>query len=132
MPGGKFGQANEAGEQLELTEKEREYEAKIAAIWKGILNIDVDGSTDFFASGAGSMDVVRLVEEVRSAKNCMLKQTNRQVKDKCDDVELLPEDVYMGPFLEDFVKTTILKLRSGGGNGPIEMKYDAVSVERRT
>lgn len=69
VPGGKFGQADEADEKLELTEKEGEYEAKIVAIWKGILNMDVEDSTDFFASGAGSMDVVRLVEEVENAKN---------------------------------------------------------------
>jgi len=32
---------------------------KAMAIWKSILNSDVTDETDFFAAGAGSMDVVR-------------------------------------------------------------------------
>lgn len=32
-------------------------------VWQGILNIGVDETTDFFKAGAGSMDVVRCVEE---------------------------------------------------------------------
>ena len=28
-------------------------------MWKGILNTDIEITTDFFKSGAGSMDVVR-------------------------------------------------------------------------
>src|SRR3954452_12029866 len=83
----------------------------IQAIWKGILNMDnLSDDTDFFASGAGSMDVTRLVEEV---------------KQKCA-VELANEDVYMGPTLGEFVRATILKQRAGASGGAIEVKYNAV------
>ena len=58
----KFGGNMEAGDDsLELTDEEKVICQKAAAIWKGILNVDVDDSTDFFACGAGSMDVVRSV-----------------------------------------------------------------------
>ena len=38
---------------------------KIRAVWTAILKSDVTSDTDFFGAGAGSMDVVRLVEEVK-------------------------------------------------------------------
>ena len=38
---------------------------KIRAVWTSILKSDVASDTDFFGAGAGSMDVVRLVEEVK-------------------------------------------------------------------
>lgn len=45
--------------KLELTNEEKEICETIRKLWEGILNIDVEEETDFFASGAGSMDVVR-------------------------------------------------------------------------
>jgi formyltetrahydrofolate dehydrogenase len=59
MNAAKFGKAEEAKEALEFTETEKEVANSLKEIWKGILNIDVEGSTNFFATGAGSMDVVR-------------------------------------------------------------------------
>ena len=45
---------------VELTDEEKEIQSKARQIWQGILNLEsVDDSTDFFACGAGSMDVVR-------------------------------------------------------------------------
>jgi len=62
-----FGKAEEARQSLELSDEEVEMREVIRGIWKGILLKDIDAETDFFASGAGSMDVTRLVEEVKSA-----------------------------------------------------------------
>lgn len=70
---------------------------------------DVTSETDFFKSGAGSMDVTRLVEEV---------------KEKCGGISLQTEEVYMATTLEDFIKAVVLK---GRGVGQEEFKYDAVS-----
>ena len=46
-----FGKAEEARESLELTEEEAAMRESIRTIWKGILLKDIDGETDFFASG---------------------------------------------------------------------------------
>lgn len=44
---------------IEMTAEEREMLPVLREVWTGILRIDVDDDTDFFASGAQSMDVVR-------------------------------------------------------------------------
>ena len=62
IPASKFGQAD-ASEALELTDEEEEMRDKLKAAWGGILNKDITDETDFFKSGAGSMDVVRLVRK---------------------------------------------------------------------
>ncbi|RXM96996.1 Mitochondrial 10-formyltetrahydrofolate dehydrogenase [Acipenser ruthenus] len=89
-----------AGESVsvELTEEEKTTAQQIRAIWKGILsNVpEVEESTDFFKSGAASMDVVRLVEEI---------------KQKCDGLQLQNEDVYMATKFEDFIQMIVRKLR---------------------
>jgi formyltetrahydrofolate dehydrogenase len=59
----------------------------------------INGDTDFFKCGAQSMDVVRLVEEV---------------KEKCN-LTLQAEDVYMATKFEYFVKSAVLKSRGGDG-----------------
>lgn len=83
---------------VELTEEEHNVALKIKSIWKGILsNVAViEDSTDFFKSGAASMDVVRLVEEI---------------KQQCDGLELQNEDVYMATKFEDFIQMIVRKLR---------------------
>ena len=58
VPASKFGQAD-ASESLELTEEEKGMQEKLKDAWHGILNKDITDETDFFKSGAGSMDVVR-------------------------------------------------------------------------
>lgn len=60
VPASKFGQAD-ASESLELTDEEKEMKEKLQAAWSGILNKEIEDDTDFFKSGAGSMDVVRSV-----------------------------------------------------------------------
>ena len=94
----RYGQEDNA-EQLELSERETLHASLIAETWKSILGVEVDKETDFFKSGAGSMDVTRLVEEVR---------------EKCE-IELENEDVYMSTTLDEFVRTAVLKSRGSGG-----------------
>ena len=59
-----YGATSEEQVELELTEEEQAIPGQIKEIWSGILNMDVDDSTDFFGAGAASMDVARLVEVV--------------------------------------------------------------------
>lgn len=47
--------------QIEYTEQENAAIQRIRDVWEVILGVEVDDDTDFFACGAGSMDVVRLV-----------------------------------------------------------------------
>lgn len=95
----KFGQVEEAAEAIELTEEERAIEGKLREIWMGILsNPDIVEDTDFFKAGAGSMDVTRLVEEV---------------KEKCLIV-LEAEEIYMNTRYGDFVRLSVLRYRGGG------------------
>jgi formyltetrahydrofolate dehydrogenase len=59
LPAAKYGKQEEARESIQLTDDEKEMAIALKFIWEGILNIAVQESTDFFATGAGSMDVVR-------------------------------------------------------------------------
>ncbi|XP_069012416.1 mitochondrial 10-formyltetrahydrofolate dehydrogenase [Embiotoca jacksoni] len=84
--------------RVELTEEERKMAEQIRNIWKNILSTipAVEDTTDFFKSGATSMDVVRLVEEV---------------KQKYGGVQLQNEDVYMAATFTDFIQMFVRRLR---------------------
>lgn len=59
-------QADDSKSDLgEVTPEEKKMLQQLATIWEAIIGVVVEDSTDFFASGAGSMDVTRMVEEVR-------------------------------------------------------------------
>ena len=102
---GKFVQANEYGKaveeevKLELTPEEQGISDQLKQVWLEILKIPIEEDTDFFATGAGSMDVVRLVEEV---------------KDKTG-VEITNEDVFMATQFGDFIQTVVKASRGGSG-----------------
>ncbi|XP_044768613.1 cytosolic 10-formyltetrahydrofolate dehydrogenase [Neomonachus schauinslandi] len=83
---------------LELTEEELVMAEAVRSAWKRILPsvLEVEDSTDFFKSGAASVDVVRLVEEM---------------KELCDELELENEDVYMATTFGDFIQLLVRKLR---------------------
>jgi formyltetrahydrofolate dehydrogenase len=105
----KFG-STEEDVDIEFTAEEQENAAKIKGIWSGILSTDaIEADSDFFKMGAGSMEVVRLVEEV---------------KEKCG-IELQSEDVYMATTFDEFVKAVILQ---GRGGGATEFTYDAIRM----
>ncbi|KAK3610577.1 hypothetical protein CHS0354_009017 [Potamilus streckersoni] len=92
----KFGKEDTQEDKLELTPEEQKMIKNLKVVWNGILNINIENSTDFFKSGAGSMDVVRLVEEV---------------KQKCNGIKLENEDVYMNTVFEDFVNCVVKRGR---------------------
>lgn len=45
--------------QIEFTQDEKQQIEEVRDIWEAILSVDIEDDTDFFVSGAGSMDVVR-------------------------------------------------------------------------
>uniref|UniRef100_A0A3P8WSU6 10-formyltetrahydrofolate dehydrogenase n=1 Tax=Cynoglossus semilaevis TaxID=244447 RepID=A0A3P8WSU6_CYNSE len=99
---------------VELTEEEKTFAAHMKVVWHGILtNLDSIGdSTDFFKSGASSMDVVRLVEEV---------------KGRVSTCQLQNEDIYMNTTFHDFIQMCVRKLR--GEDGEEELIVDYVEKE---
>ncbi|XP_032218794.1 cytosolic 10-formyltetrahydrofolate dehydrogenase isoform X2 [Nematostella vectensis] len=107
----KYGQEEEHMAPLELNEEETAIEGKLKAIWAGILaNPDINEETDFFNAGAGSMDVARLVEEV---------------KQKCG-VVIEPEEVYLNTRYPAFVRKAILISR---GEGKEEFKCSTIDMD---
>ena len=56
----KYGQAGlGSSASLVLTDEEKALGQALREVWAEILKIEVQDDTDFFATGAGSMDVVR-------------------------------------------------------------------------
>uniref|UniRef100_A0A452UDH0 10-formyltetrahydrofolate dehydrogenase n=1 Tax=Ursus maritimus TaxID=29073 RepID=A0A452UDH0_URSMA len=102
---------------LELTEEELVMAE--ASAWKRILPsvLEVEDSTDFFKSGAASVDVVRLVEEV---------------KELCDGLELENEDVYMATTFGDFVQLLVRKLRGDDKDSECIIDYVEKTVNKLT
>ncbi|XP_026314184.1 cytosolic 10-formyltetrahydrofolate dehydrogenase [Hyposmocoma kahamanoa] len=105
-----FFKANNKKVTLELTPEEKQFVENARNIWKAILRIDIEEETDFFESGAGSMDVVRLVEEVKDLGN----------------IELQNEDIYMNTTFEEFCTAAVFIGR--GGNGAKEVVYEGVEM----
>jgi len=59
IPASKWGKVEKV-EKLELSPEEEGMQEAVRASWIAILSLStVDGQTDFFKSGAGSMDVTR-------------------------------------------------------------------------
>ena len=94
-----LGQQDDGDEELELTDDERNMVDSVRKVWSGILKIGVEEDTDFFGAGAGSMDVVRLIEEVKEEAG----------------VTLTNEEVFMATQFKDFCKTLVIISRGGGG-----------------
>uniref|UniRef100_A0A3Q3NMQ5 10-formyltetrahydrofolate dehydrogenase n=1 Tax=Mastacembelus armatus TaxID=205130 RepID=A0A3Q3NMQ5_9TELE len=95
---------------VELTEEEKTFAEQMRAVWQNILtNVSqIEDSTDFFKSGAASMDVVRLVEEVKlRASSCQLQN----------------EDVYMNTTFIDFIQMCVRKLRGEDGEEELVVDY---------
>ncbi|XP_037088208.1 cytosolic 10-formyltetrahydrofolate dehydrogenase-like isoform X1 [Pollicipes pollicipes] len=106
----RYGQAEEARERLELTAEEQALSDALRRTWADILKIEVADETDFFAAGAGSMDVVRLLEDVKQRSG----------------IELQNEDVFMASKFDDFVQTVVFVSR--GGSLKPEFTYDAIKM----
>lgn len=115
IPANKYGQSSEEQVELELTQDEINITNNIKDIWKGILNLgDIEDSTDFFKAGAASMDVARLVEEV---------------KQKCE-VSLTNEEVYMNTDYESFSRFAIMKSR-GLTEEEFQCDYTEMEVNKK-
>ncbi|KAJ9574008.1 hypothetical protein L9F63_008605, partial [Diploptera punctata] len=98
MPAANYGKKEESRESVQMTDDEKEILVALKSIWEGILNTKIENSTDFFSTGAGSMDVVRLVEEIREK----LKITVQN------------EDLFMATTFKEFGETVVVKSRGGG------------------
>uniref|UniRef100_S4RGV7 formyltetrahydrofolate dehydrogenase n=1 Tax=Petromyzon marinus TaxID=7757 RepID=S4RGV7_PETMA len=99
---------------VELTDDEKAFAEEVRAIWMSILsNVPVvEDSTDFFKSGAASMDVVRLIEELKQRRG---------------DLQLQTEDVYMATSFRDFTHMVVRRLR--GEDRAEELAVDHVVKE---
>uniref|UniRef100_A0A8V5G5R9 10-formyltetrahydrofolate dehydrogenase n=1 Tax=Melopsittacus undulatus TaxID=13146 RepID=A0A8V5G5R9_MELUD len=111
IPASKYFSTDETT-ALELTEEEKKMAEDIKAIWKGILShvAVIEDSTDFFKSGASSMHVVRMLEEI---------------KQKYSGFKLQNEDVYIATKFADFIQTAVRKFR--GEDKEEELVIDYVS-----
>uniref|UniRef100_A0ABD2X800 10-formyltetrahydrofolate dehydrogenase n=2 Tax=Trichogramma kaykai TaxID=54128 RepID=A0ABD2X800_9HYME len=107
----KFGRAETNGVHVEFTPEEKTSVEKIRAIWESILKVGVDDNLDFFMAGAGSMDVVRMIEELKESLN----------------VELQNTDVFMAPVFEEFVVKAVLAMR--GASQSQQISYEAVEMK---
>lgn len=110
LPASKFGQSVDDVQSIEFTAEEIKNKEVIRTIWHSILNIEIEDETDFFASGAGSMDVVRLVEEVKDNFGVSLQNT----------------DVFMAPTFQQF--NVAVALAGRGAASSKDVKYDAVHL----
>lgn len=114
MEAGKwFAQATGDEEALQLTDSELELQRKLGEIWNAILKVDISDDVDFFACGAGSMDVVRLVEEVKDEFSVSLEN----------------ESLFMNPTFGEFLRLVVLTARSGGsGNKEIRVDFEGFTM----
>ncbi|XP_040262754.1 cytosolic 10-formyltetrahydrofolate dehydrogenase isoform X1 [Bufo bufo] len=98
---------------LQLSPEEQAVADEMRAAWKRILtNVSqIEDSTDFFKAGAASMDVVRLVEEVKL---------------KCKGLQLQNEDIYMATKFEEFIQLLVRRLR---GDDEEEILIDHVEKD---
>ncbi|XP_037318514.2 mitochondrial 10-formyltetrahydrofolate dehydrogenase isoform X2 [Pungitius pungitius] len=118
IPASKYFSSGESS-RVELTDDENKMAEEIRNIWKGILsNVPaIEDTTDFFKCGAASMDVVRLVEEV---------------KQKCAGVQLQNEDVYMASTFRDFIQMFVRKLRGEDQEEELVIAYATKEVNNMT
>ncbi|XP_076870245.1 cytosolic 10-formyltetrahydrofolate dehydrogenase [Brachyhypopomus gauderio] len=115
------GQYFKAGSSasVELTEEEKSFSEQMRAVWNSILtNVEmIEDSTDFFKSGAASMDVVRLVEEVKL---------------RASQVQLQNEDVYMATTFQEFIQMCVRKMRGEDAEEELVVDYVEMSVNNMT
>ncbi|XP_055016334.1 cytosolic 10-formyltetrahydrofolate dehydrogenase-like [Boleophthalmus pectinirostris] len=104
---------------VELTEEEKALAEQMRAVWQSILtNVSqIQDSTDFFKSGAASMDVVRLVEEVKLlASNCQLQN----------------EDIYMNSTFQEFIQMCVRKIRGEDDEEELVVDYVEMDINKMT
>ncbi|XP_050428231.1 cytosolic 10-formyltetrahydrofolate dehydrogenase isoform X2 [Adelges cooleyi] len=112
MAASNYGKKNKVQEAVEYTEEEKAMVSVLENIWKNILNTNIVKETHFFQTGAGSMDVVRLIEEIKDKLNLTLKN----------------DDVYMSPVFHEFCNTFVKRSR-GTLEGNKRIEYDPVQMD---
>lgn len=98
--------------KLELSDEEKVIEEHLKKIWQSILNAPVESQTNFLASGAGSMDVVRLIEEVKDAF----------------DIHLENAALFMSPVFDEFLTEVVLAKRSGATNAAAQVEFKGITM----
>lgn len=98
---------------LDLTEAEKLMEATLRGFWTDILKTEIDNETDFFACGAASMDVVRLVEEVKDAF----------------EISMENEVLFMAPVFGEFFVEVIKAVRQGSSVQEIKVEFDGFTLK---
>ncbi|XP_072309496.1 mitochondrial 10-formyltetrahydrofolate dehydrogenase [Eucyclogobius newberryi] len=118
IPASKYFSSGESS-SVELTDEEQQTANQIRLVWKGILSnvATIEDTTDFFKSGAASMDVVRLVEEV---------------KQRCPSVQLQNEDVYMSSTFQTFIQMLVRKLRGEDQEEELVIDYATTEANNMT
>jgi formyltetrahydrofolate dehydrogenase len=111
IKGSQFGQSADQTTTIEFTDEEKQFIAPLKEAWKGILNCKIDDSTDFFAAGATSADLTRVIEESKSVTG----------------VELDAADVYSDPTFMGCFTTLIRKLR---GEDAIVVEFKDKVIEK--
>ena len=118
IPASNYGQDDVRSDIGDLSADEQALVDQIKAIWESILNLEVEAETDFFRSGAGSMDVTRLVEEIKEIEGY-------------ESMELANEDVYMATTFDEFSKLVVLKSRGGSGGPQLVFTPIELNVNKR-
>lgn len=103
-----FEQANKVRVVLELTDAERGMEPVLRAIWESILKLEITDETDFFACGAGSMDVVRLIEEAKDAFDICMEN----------------EALFMAPVYSEFFDEVVKAKRQGDVRQEVHVPFE--------
>jgi formyltetrahydrofolate dehydrogenase len=109
----KYGASEESTSIDNLTDEEMQILPNLKRIWEGILSQTITESSDFFLCGAGSMDVTRLVEEVRQIWK----------------LNVTSEEVYMCTVFQEFFMHLVRKSRGGGDNSDKDIKFDAIRLQ---
>ena len=127
LPGASFLVRNDASSQaaaLELDENEAAFQGTLCETWSAIISVpaaDIADDTDFFDAGAGSMDVVRLIEETKQkAKRAGFKNPLKITADEvqnastfADFTTLVVGSIRGGVKAEAVVHTVDMEMRNG-------------------
>lgn len=108
-----FNVSNQVKVDIELTPVDLVTKERLRLIWKSILKTDVQDDTDFFASGAGSMDVVRLIEEAKDTF----------------EVHLENEALFMAPEFLEFFHVMLNQSKNGSSVNEINVDFKGFTLE---
>uniref|UniRef100_A0A671UEE5 Aldehyde dehydrogenase 1 family member L1 n=2 Tax=Percomorphaceae TaxID=1489872 RepID=A0A671UEE5_SPAAU len=132
---------------VELTEEEKVFAEQMKAVWKSILSnvTRIEDSTDFFKSGAASMDVVSATSRSKSFLLSTLFLTLRvypwfiavvrlveEVKLQASSCQLQNEDVYMNTTFQEFIQMCIRKLRGEDDKEELVVDYVEKNINNMT